>query len=59
MCRSGKLTLTIKENSVLHEKWIEEYGPTMKYTSFVGVSLTMSGVKAIDSTRVDGSAVYG
>lgn len=37
------------ENSVLHEKWIEEYGPTMKYRSFVGTGrLFTADVKALN-----------
>lgn len=37
------------ENSVLHEKWIEEYGPTMKYRSFVGMGrLFTADVKALN-----------
>ncbi|KAJ3514175.1 hypothetical protein NLJ89_g2525 [Agrocybe chaxingu] len=26
------------ENSVLHEKWVEEYGPTLKYKAFFGMN---------------------
>lgn len=37
------------ENSVLHEKWIEEYGLTMKYTSFVGIGrLFTADIKALN-----------
>lgn len=39
----------IADNSVLHEKWIEEYGPTMKYTSFVGIGrLFTADIKALN-----------
>jgi len=31
------IVTTIQENSVLHEKWVQEYGPTLKYKALFGV----------------------
>jgi hypothetical protein len=32
------LTSEIQENSVLHEQWVQQYGPTIKYKVFLGVT---------------------
>lgn len=38
-------TLNItQENSVLHEKWVEQYGPTITYDVFFGVSFHLEFV---------------
>jgi hypothetical protein len=31
----------VQENSVLHEKWVEEYGSTLKYKGILGVRSTI------------------
>lgn len=31
------LTPFIQENSIVHERWVEEYGPTFKYYGFLNV----------------------
>lgn len=31
------------DNSVLQEKWVEQYGPSISYTGLFGVSITSNG----------------
>ncbi|CAA7265268.1 unnamed protein product [Cyclocybe aegerita] len=46
------------ENSVLHEKWVEEYGPTLKYKAFFGMNrLYTTDPKALNHILMD-SMIY-
>jgi hypothetical protein len=38
------LTSEIQENSVLHEQWVQQYGPTIKYKVFLGVT-NLKGIR--------------
>jgi len=34
-------TFLLQDTAVLHEQWVEEYGPTMRYQGFFNVSLSI------------------
>jgi len=49
-----------QEHSVLHEKWVEEYGSTITYKGLIGVSILIrvNLEKACLTSFVDESSIY-